>query len=66
MYWVRGCRIESVAGQDNENEDERIDPCMSKGESFPPSEEGLCFPPLRRSDLRIALDNRVRYSACEE
>lgn len=43
---VRWRRIDAIGGEDCEYQDERIEPCMSKREAFPPSEHALRFPPF--------------------
>jgi len=40
---IGGSRIDGIAGDDEYYEDERVDPCVVKGEGFPASEEAFCF-----------------------
>ena len=46
-------RRDEVEADDNQHDDQRVDPCMSKGEFFPSSEVGAGFPPFGRSRKRF-------------
>ncbi len=43
---VGRARIESVGGEEDDYEDQRVEPGVSEGEGFPSSEQTLCFSPL--------------------
>lgn len=44
---IRWSRIDGIASEEDDYEDERVEPCMPEGDGFPPPEKGLCFPSLR-------------------
>ena len=59
-------RIDGVGGEGDDHEDKRVEPCVSKGEGFPSSEETLCFSAFREWSggfcLRVSLQ-RKRWSS---
>lgn len=61
---VGGCRIDSVGGEDDNDNDQRIAPCVSKREGFPASEETFCFSSFRKRAKTFArsipLNRQVR------
>ena len=46
MQRIRGCGIPSVGGEDNKDDDQRIDPCVLEGEILPAAEQRAGLAPL--------------------
>lgn len=49
MERVRRSRIDNIGGKEKDEEDERIDPSMSKGEISPPAKKATDFSAFRAS-----------------
>ena len=41
---IRRVRIDGISAKDEDNDNERVDPCVPKREGFPTSEDRLRFP----------------------
>lgn len=55
MKGVCGRWVDGIGGEDGEDEDERIDPGMAKGEVFPTPEVGMGFSSFRMRSGDIGL-----------
>ena len=60
---VRRVRIDGIGGENKDNDDERVDPCVPKREGFPSPQDRFRFPSLGGRTgglcLRISLNEEV-------
>lgn len=67
MKRVCGRRIDRVGPKKDEEEYQRVDPCMAEGKVFPSAEEGADFPTLGLAGhltQGVALWTRMHISFC--
>lgn len=66
MKRIRRAWIDGIGGEDNYDDDERVDPCVPKRECFPSPQDRLGFPSFgewaRLFGLRAPLKERVSGS----